>query len=199
MTVLPAAFHDFQEAAAVAFAKERIAIYGSGDFFDPGYGAFHPEAGRVFLRRIMGNVASISGEALLDLIDYARSGWDDADEVLRQMIVEHIHRGEEMSPFLKTYEAEILSGRRIRKTDGQQLAGHFISNLVIVMIVIETMHRFNLKPTRQSRRKLSAAAVVAEALTQSGLTRGTEAAITKIWQRWGERFLRNWPGALTLS
>ena len=42
MTVLPANFQDFQEAAAVAFAKERIAIYRSGDFFDPGYGAFHP-------------------------------------------------------------------------------------------------------------------------------------------------------------
>ena len=59
----------------------------------------------------MGDVASISGEALLQLIDFARSGWDDADTVLRQMITDHLHRGEEMSPFLQTYAAEIVTGR----------------------------------------------------------------------------------------
>jgi hypothetical protein len=195
MITLPATF---AEAQALAFAKERIAIARSGDFFDPGYSAFHPDAGRVFLRRMMGDVASLNGDALLQLIDFARAGFGDADTVLREMIVEHHNRGESLSPFLATYAAEIVSGRG-RGLDGPKPATYFVANLVIVIIMIELMDRFGLNPTRYSKRRPSASSVMAQALTETGLTRGSEAAIAKIWQLWGQRFLRNWPDALRVK
>ena len=182
----------FSDAAAIQFARQAIARLRSGSFFDEGLEAFHPDAGRVFLRRIMGDAANLNGGTLLQLIDFARAGWDDADTVLREVIVEYHHRGEMLPPFLATYASGIISGR-VRGPDGPKPATHFVADLVIVMIMADLIGRFSLKPTRYSRRRPSAASITAQALAEAGLSRGSEAAIEKVWKRWGRRVLDNWP------
>jgi hypothetical protein len=195
MTLLPISYH---EAQALAFAKQQIAIMRDGAFFDVGFGAFHPDAGRVLLRRIMGDVASLNGGALLQLIDFARAGWDDAHLTLTQMITEYLHRGETLPPFLATYNAEVLN-RRVSGPVGPKPATQFVADLVICMLMAELITRFGLKPTRYSKRRPSAASITAQALAEAGLHRGAESAIEKVWKRWGARILDNWPATGMVS
>jgi hypothetical protein len=139
-----------------------------------------------------GDTASLSGAALLALIDFADAGWDDAHLALTQMITEYLHRGEKMPPFLATYAARVLN-RRAPGPVGPKPATHFVADLVICMLMAELITRFSLKPTRYSKRRPSAASITAQALAEAGLHRGTEAAIEKVWKRWGVRILDNWP------
>lgn len=179
----------YEEAAALVRAKECLRLIGEGDFFDPGYGAFNPEAGRVLLRRIMRSFADLDGAATLALINFAKAGWDDADLAIRQLITERLDRGEPLGSFLSAYNAEILNGYTVRAPRGSKPATNIVADMAIVCVMLELINRFGLKPTRISRRRPSAASVTAQALAETGLHRGGEDAVTKVWQRYGPQVL----------
>src|SRR5262245_47798687 len=98
------------EAQAIEFAKERLRRVNAGDFFDPGYSAFHPEAGRILLRRMMRDFASCNTDAMLALINQARAGWDDADLAVRAIITEYLNRGETLPTSLAAYNTDVING-----------------------------------------------------------------------------------------
>jgi hypothetical protein len=124
-------------------------------------------------------------QGLLLLIEFARAGWDDADIALREMFIERANRTEEISPYLRTYIAGIIS-RPINAPVGPKPATNIAADIAIAMVVFTLMlPPHNLKAQRSTRRKPSACSVAAQALAEAGLHRGGEQAIEKIWKRWG--------------
>src|SRR5262249_24982040 len=155
--------------------------------FNVGYKTFHPEAGRAFLRKMMKQAAVLKEAVMLELMDFARAGWDDADIALRELILEYTNRGEALPALLATYNAEIITGRaRPARLPARQPAAYFIQDIFIVMLITELVAQFNLKPTRFGVRRASASSIVADALIEAGLHRGGEKAVEKVWRRYGQ-------------
>jgi hypothetical protein len=173
MTPLPATL---QEAQALEFARDWLQRIQFGD-----------EDGRVFFRECLKNLAGhIGPNATLDLIDRAYAGSEDAHLVLVDMINELTNRHEPLPAFLATYNAHVISGRVIfRSPPGPKKLTNLTHDVYIVMLMVELVHRFHLKPTRNKlqRRVPCAASVAAQAMTELGLHRGTEEALGKIWRR----------------
>jgi hypothetical protein len=180
------------EAEALEFARDWIARGREGDFLGLGYSPLHPDAGRAFLRRMIRQYALGPDRQMLTIIDCARAGWDDADLVLRDLILEYTNRGEPLPAFLATYNAEIVTGRIIPRPRGRKRAANLLQDISIVTLVLELIERFGLKPTRYqagSKRRPSACSVAAGAMAESGLHRGDERAIQQIWLRYAPAVL----------
>ena len=185
----------FNEAAALEAAREFIRKLGEFEFWDGlGVNAWHPDAGRRWLRQAMKNFVTCNGagegQALLLLIEFARAGWDDADITLREMIIEYHHQGKIFPPFLAAYNAEIVAAHMVRPPPGPRRADNIAADVAIASLVFTlTLPPHSLKARRTSRRKPSACSVTAQALAEAGMHRGGEEAIEKIWKRWGHRLL----------
>ena len=179
-----------QEATALQAAHEFIDKLRTLDFFNTGVDSWHPNAGRLWLRHLMqfyvNSTGAGEGRKLLFLMAVARAGSKEADDFLRNMFTEQTHRNEEISPFLKTYIAEVLN-QPIKARPGPKNASNIAANVAIAALVLTlTEPPFNLTPLRGlSKRRPSACSVLAQALAEAGLHRGGEKAIEKIWQRIG--------------
>jgi hypothetical protein len=175
MTTLPATL---QEAQALEFAR---------DWLQRVQAEFAEGAGRAVLREGLKNLAGhIGPNATLELMDRAYAGSEDAHLILVDMINEHTDRHEPLPSFLATYNAEFLTGRVVfRSPPGPKKTTNFTQDVYIVLLMVELVLRFHLKPTRNKlqRRRPCAASIAAQAMTELGLHRGTEEALGKIWRR----------------
>jgi hypothetical protein len=175
MTTLPATL---QEAQALDFARDWLKRWQA---------EFAEGEGRAFLREGLKNLAGhIGPNATLDLMDRAYAGSEDAHLVLVDMINEYTNRHEALPSFLATYNAEFLTGRVVfRSPPGPKWTTNFTQDVCIVLLMVELVRRFDLRPTRNKlqRRRPCAASVAAQATAELGLHRGTEEALGKIWQR----------------
>ena len=77
----------------------------------------------------------------------ARAGWTVADEVLREIIVEHKERDEKLLTSLRAYDIEITQSTG-RPRRGGWTTEVILRDLAIVCVVADICHAFDLHPTR---------------------------------------------------
>jgi hypothetical protein len=186
MTTLPITYEAAIEGEALTFARERITHFQSGDFCNLGCPVTHPDAGRRLLRRILQHWALSSAESMLQLTELATAGWDEADIAARGLIQEFHNRGEAVPAYLATYNDRLLSGFVPIRPRGQKKATNFLLDFFLVYLIVELTEKFGLKPRRNQlgkKRRASSCSIIANAAAQTGLHRGSEGAIQKIFDR----------------
>jgi hypothetical protein len=185
------------EAEALEFAREWIARGQEGDFIGLGCAPLHHDAGRAFARRLLGQFALLHPRNMLDLIETANAGWDEARFALVDLILEFTNRGEPLPAFLSTYNAHMVTGRVPPSPRGQKKSTNIVADIAIMVLIMELVERFGLKVRRnEASEHPSACSIVATALSEAGLDRGTEEAIRKIWRRYSPKVL---PGRLVAT
>jgi hypothetical protein len=180
-------FHGALEAEARAYTRQFIANVKEGDFIGLGCELTHPDAGHRLLRRLMSQwSAHSSATQMFILVEVALAGWEDAQIVCRDLILEYTNRGEPLPSFLAYYNAKILAGDIALHPPGQDKADNIMLDMVAVTLVMELVamglkeHRYQLG----RKRRASACSIVAEEMAEAGLHRGGEEAVWKIWKRY---------------
>jgi len=110
MTNLPATLADAEirliEADALAYARREIAKWRTiGNPYSDDH-LMTPEASRACMRHIYKNVALNNCHRMMDIIALASSE-PEADEALRELIVEFGSRGEQLPTELAAYNMEV--------------------------------------------------------------------------------------------
>lgn len=178
------------EREARAFALEclqqvRLLMSGLGD-------PFSESTMHAYVREMMKALAIAHPRNMLRIIDLAMAGAEDADIALRNLIAERQESGQPLGPALTTYSG-IIAERTIKHRHPRSWPpSNFLQNAIIIGLLIELQRRgLNLR-RRPGSKRLSACAVVAEALTKLGLGRGGEDAIRKIWDTYGPPVIPGW-------
>ena len=171
----------YVEAEAVAFARAEIAWFRDNPVSLFGIDVNFLDAGdnRRFARHAVKTHALAHPLNMMKTADYARAGWDLADEALREAIIEFLDRGEPMPTYLASYNMEVARGG-FRHVPGPKKADNFFRDLALMMVVEKLVEKFGLKPTRnRASKRPSACSILAQAI---GLS---EPAIVALWQRLG--------------
>jgi hypothetical protein len=110
------------------------------------------------------------------VVNSALKGCVDADIVLRELIVEYSNRPGGPPPFLAFYIGQMASDRGVaRRPSGRKKATNIVQDLFIVVLIIDLVERFDLKPTRWKigdERPPAACSIVAAAMAEAGMHRG---------------------------
>ena len=176
------------EAEAVAFARAEIDWYRDNPI--PMFGIdvrfLDRDDARRFARHTVKTHALHHPTNMMMICDYARAGWDLADEALREAIIEFLDRGELLPTYLASYNMEVARGG-FRRASGPKKADNFFRDIALMAVVENVGKKFGFKPTRNlASKRPSACSIVAQAV---GLS---EPAIVAIWQRLG-RWLQPTP------
>jgi hypothetical protein len=169
------------EAEAEAFARAEIAWFRDNpvSLFGIDVKFLDEDDNRRFARHTVKNHALAHPLNMMKTADYARAGWNLADEVLRELIIEFMDRGEPMPTYLASYNMEVARGG-FRRPPGPNKADKFLRDIAMMMVVQELVKKFALKPTRnRASKRPSACSIVAQVV---GLS---EPAIVALWQRLG--------------
>ena len=188
-------FHEALEAEARAYTRQFIANVKQGDFIGLGCELTHPDAGHRFLRRLMSlwSVHSNATQTFM-LVEAALAGWEDAQIVCRDLILEYTNRHEPLPSFLAYYNAKVHTGNLTPRSHGPQRADSVMLDVLAVTLVMELVamglkeHRYQLG----RKRRASACSIVAEEMAAAGLHRGGEEAIWKIWKRYRPAVVPGW-------
>ena len=184
MTNLPATFAEANEAQALSYAVDCLArgvhdkVWGDFTAFDQL--ADHVLAREWCKRCIMSNPQGSS--AVVDLATL--HGELSAHEALVEIIDEKTDRNEPLGAVLGAYSI------RLRREPFRAHSGPprttLLRDIIFVVLIVELVERFNLKPIRfrdHKHSRPSACSVVAEAASRVGLHRGNEEAVRKLWAR----------------
>jgi hypothetical protein len=191
-TNLPATYAEANEAAARAFARERIAAGSEGDFCNLGCSALDPAAGRRLARRLLQHCALLNAGSMLSIVELA-AVWEEADMAMRELIQEFHNRGEALPAYLAHYNDKILAGFVPSRQRGPKKVGQFVQNFILAFVILELREKFGIRPTRSRdgyKLRASGCSIVAAAAAEAGLSRGAEAAFEKIWQHYAPIFDR---------
>ena len=134
------------------------------------------------LARQMLKISALADAAqMVTIANYARAGWDLADEALREFILEFENAGKQKPTYLSAYNMEIVvQGLVPQRVPGPKKADNFLRDIVIASTVEEVAKKFSLKPTRSRfSPRPSACSVVADALVTA------EETVVTIWKRYG--------------
>src|SRR5882762_7359103 len=156
MTNLPATLADAEirliEADALAYARREIAKWRTiGNPYSDDH-LMTPEASRACMRHIYKNVALNNCHRMMDIIALASSE-PEADEALRELIVEFGSRGEQLPTELAAYNMEVARRGpdwRFPKRRGQKAHHHLLRDIFIAMTIAALCDRFGLLPTGRS-------------------------------------------------
>jgi len=121
------------------------------------------------------------------VVKMAAAEMEDAHEALAELISERNVRGEPLGPALATYVNMISHNgpAPVRLPEGRR-RDSFVGDFVIVRLLIDLKAQFiGLKLRRSGSKRPSACSIVSAALIEMGLSRGSEEAIRKIWERYG--------------
>lgn len=178
----------FVEAAALEFAREEIEWFRANKLqllgIDVGY--FDDADARHFGREMVKRYALSHTRCMMNVVDYAKAGWDVADDALRELILEFHDRREELPTYLGAYAMDIVArGSAPRHISGPKKANHFFRDIAIAVIVAKMakqFKQFGLKPTRNavsSRPSICSIFATAAALPMG------EPGVNAIWRRLG--------------
>ena len=121
---------------------------------------------------------------MLAVIDLARDGMVDAQDVLDDLKNDYLHANQQMPPSLADY---FIRGKPAGNP-ARSKSSNYLSDPAMAALVEQVIDRFHLKPFRGASlrgesRKLSACAVVAIVFAEAGLHRGSESAVETVWRR----------------
>jgi hypothetical protein len=180
-----------QQDEALQFAREEVARWR--DMKNP-WGedsVLSPEASQAMLRHILKEAALQHPSLMLMVIDAARNGDDDADAVLKNLIIEHQSRDDRMPTALTAWNMEVLH-RSLHKPPARKKKNYILRDLFISLTVVDLVDRFGLKATGRSARRRSACSIVGEALGEARM-RMTDKAVEAIWERY-KHVMPGWTG-----
>ena len=170
---------DFARLEILSWRDEPVSVFGMSLCW------FDKLDNRRLAREVLKRTASASPERIMVVVDWAKQGWDLADEALRELIVEYLDRGERLPTYLRAYAMDVAAGptRRLR---GQKKSDNFLRDIAITITVDRLCKSYGLKPTGRSARHKSACAIVAEALSSTpGVANLSEKGVAEIWRRYG--------------
>lgn len=144
-----------------------------------------PESARPLALAMLRRYARVSTWTLSEVIHWAYEGFDEAHLVLGEIAVDHVERGEPVPDILKGYVVEQYHSR-IARRPGPDRTKFFAQDICIALLVLWLTELLPLRATRSGRSsaKPSACSVIAQALTEAGLHRGSEDAVQRIWQNY---------------
>jgi hypothetical protein len=184
MAQLPTTFVEAIEAEALAFARDWIEWHRR----DPN-GLFHPNATTVYGKSLMKAYAQSHPFGADDIVYFAENGSKEAHLALVDLIAEYADRGEQ-SAVLTAYNIRLMKRLANPESEprrsGPAMADNFLRDTGIMLLVIDLMDRFNLRPTRnRESRKPSASSIAADALTKAGIgiSMGYK-GVEKVWGRY---------------
>jgi hypothetical protein len=172
---VPATLSEAVEAEALEFARAVVQGMKTGDGMshDPPLNPFIPADNARLARDLLKKVAR-TPLGVSDVVDWAKDGWDLAEEVLCELIVEYDERKEDKPTSLIAYNIW-LAKRRFRppepKTTGPKTTNYMLRDWMLVALVWKLWRRFGLNPTRNllsKRERTSGCKVVAEACRLEG-------------------------------
>jgi len=169
------------EAEAIAFARAELEWARNTPIDMGGLDVrfFEADDARRFVRQIVKQYALNRPGNMMKIADFARAGWDIADEALRDLILDFVQRGEPLPTYLAAYNMEVVRGG-FRRRSGPKKADRLFRDIALMMVVENVGRRFGLRPTRnRASKRPSACSIVAQAM---GLS---EEAIVAIWKRLG--------------
>jgi len=166
-----------------------------------GIAPLQPGGGRIMLRQLLKRFAFWNPLNLSQLCVWARNGWDDADLALRELIAEFAEHGVPMPATLSAYSLELIQPNRVLPAParGRKKATQLLQDICITVLVILLVEEHGLTPTRRQKSRPSACSVVAEALAEKGIHRGSEAAINKVWERCSPRILNGFQAKMPVA
>lgn len=109
----------------------------------------HRGAGETLARHCIKARAMSGVEGMMQMIEVARAGWDEADAALRELYVEFRHHRQEPPPELVAYAMEVLP-KPYRRSRGQRKSRNALQDVVFAILMAEVVHKFGLHPTRKS-------------------------------------------------
>src|SRR5262249_55102914 len=140
-------------------------------------------------------VSYANDSAMFWLVEAALAGWQDAQDVLRDLIFQYTNRHEALPSFLAYYNAKMLAGHVAPKLRGRKTSADFMQDLVLMTLMMELVARFGLNIFRHQlgrKRKPSATSIAAIAASKVGLQRGGEDAMRAIWQELEPKLVPRW-------
>jgi hypothetical protein len=148
---------------ALAYARRLIkrghrTDESSGSFFES------PQS-REFVRDFI-SIMMMTPDGRLRLVELARIGEEDAQEILRVALLEFKSRGEPLPPEFAGYDMELTAGMVPPPVgiDGPDKRDRLLRDISIAMTVAAVCDRFGLKMFGRSVRTRSGCSVVGEAL-----------------------------------
>lgn len=183
--------YDAEAAAAQQFADEQVQKWlDGGDFFGIGVSGLRPEAGHLFGRQILKQLAMADDCKMIEIINAARNGCEDAQIAMRELFIELRNQGRPVPVALDAYSLELVHPRLQRRTHGPKKASYILQDVAFVSLVGMMHKRFpTLHVYGRSGRHLSIIGIAAAAFTKHRhhIDRDlTYEAGRKIWQRWGD-------------
>jgi hypothetical protein len=179
---LPATLADAEESEMMQYAREwlRAARGGGSDPFDG-------DVAHAVVQQMLKAVADGGERNAAFVVKMAAAEMEEAHEALAELISERNVRGEPLGPALATYVNMISHNgpAPVRLPEGRR-RDSFVGDFVIVRLLIDLKAQFiGLKLRRSGSKRPSACSIVSAALIEMGLSRGSEEAIRKIWERYG--------------
>jgi len=175
---------------ALEYARAFILrLHKSGGEVDSPFGAAES---RLLFRKIL-HMMTLTVDGRLLLVELARAGEDDADAVVRTLILEFQSRGQVLPVELSGFAMDLVRGAgRVSPPAGPLPKDKFLRNLCIAFTVAAVCDRFGLKATGHSVRRRSGCAVVGQALGVINMTMSPK-AVEEIWRLCG-RAMPTTPG-----
>jgi hypothetical protein len=185
------------EAEALAFAAEFLARGHEGDGLGPP--PADPAAGHAFMRQLFRAICDWGPQAMNAVVELAeRHGESAAHEALLDLRDERIERNEPLGAVLGAYVIALRT-RPFRPHRGWSRT-NVLQDLMLVVLMLELVERFGLKPTRSQVGNLeskppSAASIAASAAAAANMNRGSEKAFHQLWLKYSPRILPGyqWP------
>jgi hypothetical protein len=141
-------------------------------------------AGRLLTKEALKRWADRNWQGARLVVDLANDGAGDAQDALDDLKNDYLHTYRPLPPALANY---VMGPRPPRK---KSKTANILLDAGMAALVEQLIRRFGLKPYRnrslyETPENLSACAVVAIVFAEAGLHRGGEAAVEKVWRRWG--------------
>jgi hypothetical protein len=136
--------------AALSYARQWLDERKDIDLFGTGSPALRPKAGAPLLRQLFQFKAMSSAVGMMEVIDDARAGWDEADAALRGLAIELMHR-KQCPALLEAYAMEALKTPN-RQSRGRRKSWNILQDILFVGLMVELVQKFDLYPTRKTER-----------------------------------------------
>jgi hypothetical protein len=147
------------EAEAIAYARKQIANWRTNGVrgvlgLKERVLVFDKNENRQIFKAFIKERALETPDKLKARVEEARRGVEVEDEVVRELIVECLERGEPLPKLLAEYNIELSrSGKAVRRKPGPRPYEYHQRDLAIYLLVQDIENRFKLKPTRSSDKK----------------------------------------------
>jgi hypothetical protein len=181
------------EIEARLFAREFLARMRQ----DFGHGPFNPGGGHAFARRLLRQACEWGPQWLTWVVELAEHhGELAAYEAVMELRAERLERNEPLGSVLAAYTLR-LEQRPFRPHKGWPRF-NIIQDFVFVVLILELVERFDLKPTRSQigRKQIaSACSITADEAAYAGLLRRSERTFEQLWTRFSPSILPGyrWP------